>query len=85
MIDFEIKDMTCGHCVSAITKALKGVDRNAQVQIDLATHRVRIESASANAEELAHAIREAGYSPAPAPSAATTGTGQAARSCCGCR
>lgn len=84
MIAFEVNDMTCGHCVSTITKALKGVDRNAQVQIDLAAHRVQIESASADAEELADAIREAGYHPVPAPSAASTGTGQTAGDCCGC-
>jgi copper chaperone len=27
MISFEVNDMTCGHCVSTITKALKTADR----------------------------------------------------------
>jgi copper chaperone len=65
MIAFEVKDMTCGHCASTITKALKAADRDAQVQIDLPTHRVRVEPASADAGELADAIREAGYTPVP--------------------
>ena len=65
MIAFEVNDMTCGHCVSTITKALKAADSDAKVQIDLATHRVQIEPASADADELADAIKEAGYTPVP--------------------
>ena len=42
MIAFEVKDMTCGHCVSNITKALKATDKDAKVLIDLATHRVQV-------------------------------------------
>jgi copper chaperone len=59
--------MTCGHCVSTVTKALKAADQDAKVQIDLATHRVQIEPATANQEELADAIKEAGYTPVPMP------------------
>jgi len=65
MIAFEVSDMTCGHCVSTITKALKDVDKNAKVTIDLAAHRVEIEPAGAGAEELGDAIKEAGYTPVP--------------------
>jgi copper chaperone len=63
MIAFEVNDMTCGHCVSTITKALKATDKDAKVQIDLATHRVQVEPALADAEELAEAIKDAGYTP----------------------
>jgi copper chaperone len=65
MIAFEVNDMTCGHCVSTITKALKATDQDARVQIDLATHRVQVEPAAADAEEIAEAIRDAGYTPVP--------------------
>jgi copper chaperone len=65
MIAFEVNDMTCGHCVSTITKALKATDQDARVQIDLATHRVQVEPATADAEEIAEAIRDAGYTPVP--------------------
>ena len=34
MTTFEVKDMTCGHCVSTITKAVKALDQGAKVQID---------------------------------------------------
>ena len=67
MIAFEVNDMTCGHCVSSITKALKAVDREATVQIDLAAHRVSVEPARAGADALEAAIREAGYTPVRAP------------------
>jgi len=63
MIAFEVKDMTCGHCVSAITQAVKDADERAQVRIDLGTHRVEIDPAAAGAQALAEAIREAGYTP----------------------
>jgi len=63
MISFQVNDMTCGHCVSTVTRALKAADKDAKVQIDLATHRVQVEPASADAEELADAIKEAGYTP----------------------
>ncbi len=42
MIAFDIHDMTCGHCVSTITKALKVTDKDAKVQTDLAAHRVQL-------------------------------------------
>ena len=34
MIAFEVNDMTCGHCVSTITRALTATDKDARVQID---------------------------------------------------
>ena len=63
MIAFEVKDMTCGHCVSAITKAVKATDKDAKVEVDLANQRVEIEPTAPNAAELRDAIKEAGYTP----------------------
>ena len=63
MTTFEVKDMTCGHCVSTITKALMAVDQGAKVQIDLATHRVTIDPTEADAAGLSDAIRRVGYTP----------------------
>jgi copper chaperone len=86
MIAFEVNDMTCGHCVSTITKALKATDKDAKVQIDLATHRVQVEPVSADAEELAEAIKDAGYTPVPVEAAAREVATPAGGSCCGhCR
>lgn len=66
MIAFEVNDMTCGHCASTITKAVKGADKDARVSIDLAKRRVEIEPASSDRDELSDAIKEAGYTPVPA-------------------
>jgi copper chaperone len=66
MIAFEVNDMTCGHCVKAITDAVKAADSRAEVHFDLARHRVEIEPAAADAAALADVIREAGYTPVPA-------------------
>ena len=62
MIEFQVNDMTCGHCVGAISKAIADVDAAAKVEIDLPTHRVRITGTDEQAEMEA-AIREAGYTP----------------------
>ena len=84
MIAFEVNDMTCGHCVSTITKALKAADKDAKVQIDLATHRVQVETNTADAAELADAIRDAGYTPVVVEaSAAADVPEKRSGSCCG--
>jgi copper chaperone len=82
MITFEVNDMTCGHCASTITKALKATDKDAKVVIDLASHRVQVEPASADAEELAEAITDAGYTPVPVQ-ASSAAPAKSAGSCCG--
>lgn len=82
MIAFEVKDMTCGHCVSTITKAVRATDKEAKVQIDLATHRVQIEPTEANASELSEAIKEAGYTPVEV-AAASAPAPRTAGGCCG--
>jgi copper chaperone len=69
MIAFRVDDMTCGHCVSTITKALKHADKDAKVVVDLAKHLVLIEPAEAEADALREAIAEAGYTPTPVESA----------------
>ena len=65
MIEFTVNDMTCGHCASTITKAVKEVDAAARCEIDLGTKKVRIQSAR-EAAEFQAAIDEAGYTPVPA-------------------
>lgn len=62
MYQFKVSDMTCGHCVSTITKALKDADAQAKIDISLADKRVRVET-TLSQEEVAGEIREAGYTP----------------------
>ena len=61
-IQLEVPDMTCGHCVSAITRSVQDIDPNATVQIDLPIKAVRVHSSLAS-EQVIAAIEEAGYSP----------------------
>jgi copper chaperone len=63
MLTFEVNDMTCGHCVSSITKAVVAVDHEAKVTADLATKRVHISAAHANAQALTEAMTDAGFTP----------------------
>ncbi len=85
MISFQVNDMSCGHCVSTITKAILAVDQGATVEVDLASHRVQIEPSESDAGELAEAIRDVGYTPL-AVAGSTSQVVPAARrgdSCCG--
>lgn len=85
MISIEVKDMTCGHCESSIRRAVAAVDKDAIVNIDLAAHRLDIDSKAADPHTLIEAVRAAGYTPGPIrdPVAANTST-KATRACC-CR
>ena len=82
MIAFEVKDMTCGHCVSTITKAVNAADRNAKIQIDLTSHRVEIEPGEAEPQALGDAIREAGYTPVALSDAAVVRSKRSSDGCC---
>ncbi|MDO8942138.1 MAG: heavy-metal-associated domain-containing protein [Desulfobacterales bacterium] len=64
MLEFNLPDMSCGHCASTVTKTAKLVDPSAKVDVDLAAKRVKIESTEDRAE-FAEALKEAGYPPAP--------------------
>lgn len=63
MLEFKLPDMSCGHCVGAVTQACKEVDANAKVEVDLATKRLKVESA-AGRPAFVQALMEAGYTPA---------------------
>ena len=60
MVELTVEGMSCGHCVGRVTRTVQGLDPNAKVEIDLATKKVRIDSA-AGLERIAAAIDEAGY------------------------
>jgi copper chaperone len=69
MIAFQVNDMSCSHCVGAVTKAVKALDPLAEVRVDLAAHRVEVEARGADAQRLQKAIAEAGYTPVALPQA----------------
>jgi copper chaperone len=63
MLSFEIPNMTCGHCVRAVTEAVKAADPAAELQVDLPTHRVQVQTSAAREAVVAQLV-EAGYTPA---------------------
>ena len=62
MLELTINAMSCGHCVSAITQAIRELDPQAQVAVDLAAHHVNVESV-ASRERIVAALTDAGYAP----------------------
>jgi copper chaperone len=62
-IDLTLPSMTCGHCVKAVTAAAQRLDPAAQVQADLATHRVTVQTSAAR-EALVQALADEGYAAA---------------------
>lgn len=83
MLTYRVDDMTCGHCVRAITQAVQAVDPGADVTVHLDRHLVVVEPRAADGPTIGAAIAEAGYSPVaaeqppPAPEAVRAGG-------CGC-
>ncbi len=63
MHQFQIPNMSCGHCVRAITEAVHAVDPSARVQADVPQHQVQVET-TAPREQLVARLSEAGYAPA---------------------
>jgi copper ion binding protein len=61
----EVRGMSCGHCVSAITSAVSALPGVAGVDVDLGAGTVRV-SGTPDAVQVAAAIEDAGYDVASA-------------------
>ena len=57
---FQVQGMSCGHCVGAVTQAVKTLDPAAEVSVDLASGKVQVQSQQDPAA-IARAIEEEGY------------------------
>ena len=62
MLELTLPTMTCGHCVGVVTQAIQRSDPQASVEIDLASHRVRVQT-SEDRQSIESAVAEAGYAP----------------------
>jgi copper chaperone len=60
MTTFDVKGMTCSHCVRAVTSAVQEIDAKARVEVDLASGTVLVDSTSP-AAAIEQAIEAAGY------------------------
>ena len=65
MLTFDVQDMSCGHCVASITKAVQATDPQARVEVDLARHRVQVQPVQADAAAVQQVIAAAGFTPQP--------------------
>jgi copper chaperone CopZ len=65
-MEITVKGMSCGHCAATVTKALEALPGVSGVQVDLSSGRVTFANANpVSQEELARAIKAAGYELAP--------------------
>ena len=60
MYEFDIPEMTCGHCAGTVTKAIRSVDPTAVANVDLSKRKATVES-QADPETIGAALDEAGY------------------------
>ena len=57
---FQVTGMTCGHCERAVVHAVRNIDTDAIVKVDLPSGKVEVQSDKAR-DAIANAIREEGY------------------------
>lgn len=57
---FTVTGMTCEHCEKAVVRAVRQLDRAAEVQADRTQNRVEVDSEQTR-EALAQAISDEGY------------------------
>ena len=57
---FTVEGMTCGHCERAVVHAVRELDNDAIIKVDLASKQVSVESEKSRDAVIA-AIREEGY------------------------
>ncbi|WP_054816185.1 heavy-metal-associated domain-containing protein [Nocardia arizonensis] len=59
---YTVKGMTCGHCASSVKKEIGRIDGVTEVDVDLATGAVRVDSTAPLVDaDIAAAVDEAGY------------------------
>ena len=64
-LTLRVPDMSCGHCVEAVSDAVGQVAGVSDVKVDLDTKRVEVEGEGVELAPVSEAIREAGYEPEP--------------------
>ncbi|KAA8695440.1 heavy-metal-associated domain-containing protein [Pseudomonas caricapapayae] len=57
---FNVQGMTCGHCVRAVTQAIRNDDPAADVQVELASKQVKVQS-TLSPEQIVRLISDEGY------------------------
>jgi copper chaperone CopZ len=60
-IDLQIDDMSCGHCVAAVSKALEAVPGVTVSDVRLGSATVQADLDVTTAQAIAKAVKDAGY------------------------
>jgi len=60
MYEYDIPDMSCGHCVATVTQAIKQADPDAVAEVDL-IRRTATVSSTLDPRAIGAALDEAGY------------------------
>lgn len=84
MLTYRVEDMTCGHCASAIRRAVQALDAGASADVDLVQKLVHVQPGAAVAEQVRDAISDAGYTPIAIAAASPKPANGRRSSCCGC-
>lgn len=59
-MEFNVPDMSCGHCAGVITQTVQALDASATVSVDLPAKKVTVQTTQDRAT-VAAALAEAGY------------------------
>jgi copper chaperone CopZ len=62
-LTLKVPEMSCGHCVTAVSGAVEQVPGVRDVQVDLGAKRVEVAGEGLEPAAVAAAVREAGYEP----------------------
>jgi copper chaperone len=73
-LTMNVQGMSCGHCVHAVTKALKDLDGVTVENVAVGSATVSYDPSVASVAEITRAVEEAGYEARPAGQ--TTGRGR---------
>ena len=60
-IELKVSGMTCGHCETAVAKALKDIEGVQSVQVDLKNGSAKVEGLNVDTQALIAAMIDEGY------------------------
>jgi copper chaperone len=64
MIEYSVENLSCGHCVVTVTRALRQLNPTAAIRVDLARQRVWV-AADVPPADVARRLADAGYPAKP--------------------
>ncbi len=72
-VTMSVAGMSCGHCVHAVTKALKELDGVTVEKVAVGSATVSYDPGATSVEQITRAVEDAGYEARPAGQSAGSG------------